>query len=70
MSKLQNINAMPRALAAYLWISLLPLTLYSQVGDDFKKHTSINQLGIGLTNFGVLGNGYNTIDGEIQPSAM
>ncbi|MFB0517543.1 MAG: hypothetical protein ACETWG_13200 [Candidatus Neomarinimicrobiota bacterium] len=57
-------------MAAYLWLGLLPLTLQAQVEDDYKKYTSINQLGIGLTNFGVLGNGYNRIDGEIQPSCM
>jgi len=54
----------------WLLIGLLPSMLISQVADDYKKYTSINQLGIALTNFGVLGNGYNKIDGEVQPSFM
>ena len=57
-------------LTLYLWLGLLPLTLQAQVEDDYKKYTSVNQLGIGLTNFGVLGNGYDRIDGKIQPSCM
>lgn len=57
-------------LILFFWMGLLPLTLPAQVDDDYKKYTSVNQLGIGLTNFGVLGNGYGRIDGEIQPSCM
>ncbi len=57
-------------LTTFLWLTLLPLVLMSQVADDYEKYTSINQLGIGLTNFGVLGNGWNRINGEIQPSCM
>lgn len=60
----------PHCMALILLMGLLPLTLQAQVGDDYKKYTSVNQLGIGLTNFGVLGNGYSRIDGEIQPSCM
>ncbi|MFC1618881.1 hypothetical protein ACFL45_02950 [Candidatus Neomarinimicrobiota bacterium] len=57
-------------LILFLWLGILPFTLQAQVGDDYKKYTSINQLGVALTNFGVLGNGWNRIDGEIQPSCM
>lgn len=42
----------------------------SQAVDDFDKYTTVNQLGLGITNFGVLGNGYNLINGKIQPSAQ
>ncbi|NQV14708.1 hypothetical protein HQ531_04555 [bacterium] len=48
----------------------MPTTLVAQANDDYDKYTSINQLGIALTNFGLLGNGYNRINGEIQPSCM
>ena len=44
--------------------------LNGQVSDDFDKYTSVNQLGVAITNFGVLGNGWNTIGGNIQPSAQ
>ncbi len=40
------------------------------VEDDYGKYTSVNQLGIAVTNFGLLGNGYNKIDGEIRPSCQ
>jgi hypothetical protein len=38
--------------------------------DVYDKYTSVGQLGLAVTNFGVLGNGWNKIDGRIQPSCM
>jgi len=42
----------------------------STVADVFDQYTSVGQLGIVITNFGVLGNGYNKIDGRIIPSCQ
>ncbi len=50
-------------------VLLAGLTLHGQVPDDFDKFTSVGQLGIAVTNFGVLGNGYNKINNVIQSSA-
>lgn len=36
--------------------------------DVYDKYTSVGQLGLTVTNFGVLGNGWNKINGRIQPS--
>jgi len=45
--------------------------LQAQFADDvYDKYTSVGQLGLAVTNFGVLGNGWNKIDGRIQPSCM
>ena len=40
------------------------------VDDVYDKYTSVGQLGVVITNFGVLGNGYNKIDGRIIPSCQ
>ena len=41
----------------------------AQFADDvYDKYTSVGQLGLAVTNFGVLGNGWNKINGRIQPS--
>ncbi len=40
------------------------------VDDVYDKYTSVGQLGLAITNFGVLGNGWNKIDGRIQPSCQ
>lgn len=40
------------------------------VEDVYNKYTSVGQLGVIVTNFGVLGNGYNKIDGRILPSCQ
>ncbi|MCH7731054.1 MAG: hypothetical protein IIB44_00855 [Candidatus Marinimicrobia bacterium] len=46
---------------------ILPKT----VADDvFDKFTSVGQLGATITNFGVLGNGWNKINGKILPSCQ
>ena len=43
----------------------------AQFADDvFDKYTSVGQLGMTVTNFGVLGNGWNKINGEILPSCQ
>jgi len=60
----------PFYLVLSLIVGILPILLQAQVGDDYKKYTSINQLGVALTNFGVLGNNFTKIDGKIQPSCM
>ena len=39
------------------------------VSDEYDKFTSVGQLGMTITNFGILGNGWNRMeDGSIQPS--
>lgn len=38
--------------------------------DIFNLYTSVGQLGLTITNFGILGNGWNQIDGKIQPSCQ
>ncbi|MFQ6678082.1 MAG: hypothetical protein ACE5D0_07135 [Fidelibacterota bacterium] len=38
--------------------------------DVYDKYTSVGQLGLAVTNFGVLGNGWNKINGRIQPSCQ
>jgi hypothetical protein len=38
--------------------------------DVFDKFTSVGQLGVTVTNFGVLGNGWNKINGKIHPSCQ
>ena len=44
-------------------------SVHAQFADDvYDKYTSVGQLGLAVTNFGVLGNGWNKIDGRIQPS--
>jgi hypothetical protein len=46
---------------------------YSQeqmVPDIFDKVTSVGQLGMTVTNFGVLGNGWNKINGQVLPSCQ
>ena len=44
-------------------------SVHAQFADDvYDKYTSVGQLGLAVTNFGVLGNGWNRIDGRIQPS--
>jgi len=55
--------------------SLLPLLIvgavYGQFAEDeFDKYTVVSQLGMTVTNYGVLGNGWNKIDGEILPSCQ
>jgi len=40
------------------------------VDDDYDNYTSVGQLGLTVTNFGLLGNGWNRINGKIQPSSM
>ncbi len=45
--------------------------LPAQFADDvYDKYTSVGQLGLAVTNFGVLGNGWNKINGRIQPSCQ
>ena len=47
-----------------------PRTVISPtVSDEYDKFTSVGQLGMTITNFGILGNGWNRMeDGSIQPS--
>lgn len=70
MRSLLNKIKISKYSVIWILVSLLSSQVFSQVADDYKRYTSINQLGIALTNFGVLGNGYNRIDGEIRPSFM
>ena len=44
---------------------------YGQSFEDiYDKYTSVGQLGLTVTNFGVLGNGWNKINGRILPSCQ
>ena len=57
----------------YIIISIivLPFSILAQsVSDVYDKYTSVGQLGLTVTNFGVLGNGWNKIDGRILPSCQ
>ena len=39
--------------------------------DEYDKYTSVGQLGLTLTNFGIIGNGWNQMeDGSIHPSCQ
>ncbi len=38
--------------------------------DIFDKFTSVGEIGLAVTNFGVLGNGWNQINNRIQPSCQ
>jgi hypothetical protein len=45
-------------------IICLNKSVQAQFADDvYDKYTSVGQLGLAVTNFGVLGNGWNKIDG-------
>ncbi len=46
------------------------ISIAQTVEDVFDKFTSVGQLGLTVTNFGVLGNGWNQIDGHILPSCQ
>jgi len=55
----------------FIFIVMYTTFLPAQFADDvYDKYTSVGQLGLAVTNFGVLGNGWNQIDGRIQPSCM
>ena len=54
-----------------LFIVLFFSFAYTQSFEDiYDKYTSVGQLGLTVTNFGVLGNGWNKIDGRILPSCQ
>ena len=39
--------------------------------DEYDKYTSVGNLGLTVTNFGILGNGWNRMeDGSIHPSCQ
>ncbi len=41
----------------------------NSLADEYDKYTSVGQLGLTITNFGILGNGWNRMeDGSIHPS--
>ena len=41
------------------------------VADEYDKYTSVGNLGLTVTNFGILGNGWNRMeDGSIHPSCQ
>ncbi len=50
---------------------VLRTTASPAVSDEYDKFTSVGQLGLTVTNFGILGNGWNRMeDGSIQPSCQ
>ena len=57
----------------YNWILILliiSLSVSQTSPDIFDKVTTVGQLGMTVTNFGVLGNGWNKINGRILPSCQ
>ena len=39
--------------------------------DEYDKYTSVGNMGLTVTNFGILGNGWNRMeDGSIHPSCQ
>ena len=39
--------------------------------DEYDKYTSVGNLGLTITNYGILGNGWNRMeDGSIHPSCQ
>ena len=53
----------------------LPTEVYlsysSAAADEYDKYTSVGNLGLTVTNFGILGNGWNRMeDGSIHPSCQ
>ena len=50
---------------------VLRTTASPAVSDEYDKFTSVGQMGLTVTNFGILGNGWNRMeDGSIQPSCQ
>ena len=57
--------------ALFILLVVYVTSLPAQIDNDvYDKYTSVGQLGLAVTNFGVLGNGWNKIDGKIQPSCQ
>ena len=57
--------------ANYLTSILIVGAAFGQFAEDeFDKYTVVSQLGMTITNYGVLGNGWNKINGEILPSCQ
>ena len=57
--------------ANYLTSILIMGAAFGQFAEDeFDKYTVVSQLGMTITNYGVLGNGWNKINGEILPSCQ
>ena len=59
-----------RLLTAVLLLLFSQSALSQSASDVFDKYTSVGQLGLTVTNFGVLGNGWNRINGRILPSCQ
>ena len=63
-----------------LFFFILGLQLFAQersirriqtASDEYDKYTSVGNLGLTITNFGILGNGWNRMeDGSIHPSCQ
>ena len=53
-----------------LLLLFIQSALSQSAPDVFDKYTSVGQLGLTVTNFGVLGNGWNRINGRILPSSQ
>ncbi len=71
MRTLQNLFlSKPRISATILLLILAQSALSQGAADVFDKYTSVGQLGMTVTNFGVLGNGWNRINGRILPSCQ
>ncbi len=48
----------------------LPGLIAQHAEEIYNRYTTVSQLGMVITNYGILGNGYERIDGEIIPSCQ
>ena len=55
----------------FLYPQIRELNRVTFAADEYDKYTSVGNLGLTITNFGILGNGWNRMeDGSIHPSCQ
>lgn len=55
----------------FFFLCFASLQLNAQFAADvYNKYTDVGQIGLTVTNFGLIGNQFNRIDGKIQPSCL
>ena len=59
-----------KTIMGILSVVIINMSSAQIVEDVFDKYTSVGQLGMTVTNFGVLGNGWNQINGRILSSCQ
>ena len=52
------------------WMALFSVSILFSQGAVTNQYTSVSQLGLTITNFGILGNGWNKQDNKILPSCQ